>query len=512
MTIKRLVLISTLLVTTYITCNGQVIIIDSKWSDTTIDFKIALHFVGMPKKQNALNTSSLPQECETRKDVYFTIAKLGFGKTKPLNYTKRYNLLNEHYRVEFDDVLQFNKTKFLKKASFDFARFNKTVDFRFSTFLDSVSLRNTEFTSLFTISNTQVVSPIVFNGSQFQESANFENATFRDLVDFSFTPVAKSEILIFRRSNSQTFGELYYPAFQKTVFQKTASFKNSKFYKPVRYAEVSFNGDVNFDYAVFKDNLTFKNVNFTNNVSFYNTQLPDSLALDNIGFQNSKAVIDLRLTKLDSLNSRNKVAHEKCKLFLRKVDFDRILINSDNFELCFDINTKFSDVVYAYERVINKCRELGMKESEEYFAIELKKLKLRNKHPNIYGTLISLTLKYWWNFGYNREKIIMNTIYAFSVVFLCVFFFLPSFLKAYSPKYLELSMPYFSEYKLRNRKSLTRRVNLSFFYTLFLFFNLKISFTELKFSQYPFRSIVILVFNVIGLIHLAYLISLILNK
>ena len=194
-----------------------------------------------------------------------------------------------------------------------------------------------------------------------------------------------------------------------------------------------------------------------------------------------------------------------------KTDVSKIILDANKFELAFDSTVAYDDVISTYQQVIKKCKDLGLEESIKGFDIDLQKIQIKHSYPKI-GSFLILLNEYWWNFGYERTNVFRNIFWAFLVSFFVVYMFLPLFLKAYFPKQLSKADDNLLWIKWYSPKYPLTRFKVSFFYTALIFFSLKIDNAEMKIRQHPLLSFALYVIFVIGIIHVAYLASVVLIR
>ena len=93
------------------------------------------------------------------------------------------------------------------------------------------------------------------------------------------------------------------------------------------FSNLSFYEDADFYGAEFKHTVIFSDVNFYGKSNFVNISLPDTLVLANLQADSTKLSIDITQPRKPAT---------PCKLYLYAIDFNKLIINYEYFDLCFD--------------------------------------------------------------------------------------------------------------------------------------------------------------------------------
>jgi Pentapeptide repeats (9 copies) len=372
-------------------------------------------------------------------------------------------------------------------------------------FKEGVYFKNSQFLKIADFEDCEFSQEAYFFQSKFLEHAYFGHVNFLDEVSFS-------EATFFDNEDGESFSNE--TVFYNSEFKKKAYFERTEFLKTVNFNRSSFWKEVNFDGATFSQNVYFQGANFNKKaifsqatflkeVNFINANLPDTLDFRNAKFTQ---IVRLDLTKLDSLKKRTKNKNIRCKLFLNiETDITKLFIDARKFEICFDKTTLFDEKVAVYQQLLKANKDFGFLDNFQEFDIELQKLQINHSWTTIGPCLIWLS-EYWWNFGYNKNKIYRNTLIAFGISAVLFFLFFPYFIKVYHPTQLNLK-----ELNILNLK-LNERFKTALFYTSMIFFSLKMEHSEINYNKYPWGTLFIYLIFSIGVIHLAYLAGAILNK
>lgn len=487
-----------------------------RWSGKEINFPINTSYNELQIKKNHSHNHhfyyfSLPLEFYSTKEVFFDSQKnLKLGKPELYSIPKLEGE-GEFTRVAFDDTLFFIKTKFLEKVNFSLAKFKNKASFFSSEFYKSTFFWGTEFKDYADFLNTKFYETTNFDGAQFWGTADFSRCVFKNNVSFGTVPAQLISEYNLPKINFLAFTEIKYQEIFSVKFHNGAIFENTDFGGAVFFNSASFLNPTTFSFAVFRNKLIFTECNFKSNVTFFRTQLPETVVLNSVSFDPAIPDILLNRASVDSLRKRFKDTFKRCKIYLKNIDCSKIILDAAKFELAFDSTIVYDEAVGVYEQVIKKCRDMGYEESVKGFDIDLQKMRIKHKKRWYTGIKIWLN-EYWWNFGYEPTKIFRNTFFAFAGSFLLIFFFLPKFAKAYFPHQLNMSRDTAVKLKWNSKQNFYTRFKVAFFYTSLVFFGLKMEHIEVKYREYPGKTIVIYIIFVSGIIHLAYLASVILNK
>ncbi len=285
--------------------------------------------------------------------------------------------------------------------------------------------------------------------SVFDTPATFKNAKFNSTVEFNA---------------SQFFGPVN---FSGTTFKEDAIFLLTTFTYDANFNESHFKSLAMFGRAVFGLKASFHKARFDTTVLFTYSELPDTL---DFSYVTTKKVIDFTYTTKENFS-------EVCKINLLGTDINKIRLRYDRFQLYFPKNTNFEHKLNVYEQLLNKTKKDGYIESYEKLDTEYKYIVYKHKNE----WLKHFFDKYWWDYGYKKERIILNTFILF--LFFCLV------------NTLMINHLINNVYVLQNLKRLSqtimhkgmkrvfRHFTLSVFYTSLIFFGLKFSIEKLKYEE-----------------------------
>lgn len=276
-------------------------------------------------------------------------------------------------------------------------------------------------------------------------------------------------------------------------FMDTAEFGSSNFNQGVKFWDdrtfsSDFKGLVNFDFCTFSVFVSFERIKFEKKTSFYRakfyatpnfewTELPDSLDLSDLWL--AEKLPDISFLH-GSIRSLRNTTGKKCVLFAAGTDLSRIVLPSNLFTLGQSPYSSYDDIALQYEQIIKKCHEVGISDSEKGWTIDYKKFGNFHHYGIVGGWIINFLNEWFWNFGYNKERILFIWL---PFCFLAFFIFNLINLKWIISKVYfdsELGKNFIGEHekefyleKVTLDKSF--KIKYAFFITSVIYFNLKIN-------------------------------------
>ena len=400
----------------------------------------------------------------------------------------------DFYRFQFDSTSNFRRAKFDSITSFYSSVFVSNIDFSESKFYSQVNFYGTQFRSSSDFSFAEFHSKVDFINSEFRYDVTFENTKFDSLADFG-----------------------------AVQFGSSTDFSNSDFKSSVNFGSPL----TGYSYVVgitrFKHFADFSGARFNGDVGFGWTTLPESLDFRFVTHINKE--IDFTVASYFPLGI-------KCRIALTGSDISKIKINYELFQLWFPQETSYEDKISTYEKLLKKFSDDGFLESYKLLDIEYRNFK------NIADGNVALNrfLKYWWNYGYNKEWVLW-----WSLGFLFFFTLINSFfLNHLRSKVYEVKFAFYDEndfekasdkFRLKNSARLLsgRQVLLvpisvflflsnfvafyfinSLIYTSVLFFGLRIDLE--RFKKFSPLTLYVWTIYIVGLFCLAYILNIIIVK
>jgi hypothetical protein len=141
-----------------------------------------------------------------------------------------------------------------------------------------------------------------------------------------------------------------------------------------------------------------------------------------------------------------------------------------NVKLVFDSSDRKDAILNSYKVLLDKFNQEGRNESYKHLDIQYQEYK-DSKFWNFLN-------RNWWNYGYKKNK-----VYLWTLIFLAIFYVLNIFFW----KKIHFAYPIVPDYKIKfiekGLNGYLRKLFLIFFYTIFIFFSLKIDFDKLNYSR-----------------------------
>ena len=207
------------------------------------------------------------------------------------------------------------------------------------------------------------------------------------------------------------FNSLAYADFSYSTFRSNADFSHSIFDAKANFLSVHFNSTVDFSKTKFSSEADFSAATFSTNANFQYAQLPDILWFENVKeIQNE---IDLTYARLDTIK-KIKDNNYKCKIDLFNSDISKIRINYVLFQLWFPADKTFEQRMSTYEKLLKKFKDEGFLESYKLLDIEYQDF-INKQNKNI---TLNWFLKHWWNYGYNKEYVLIWSFCIFILFYL----------------------------------------------------------------------------------------------
>lgn len=352
-----------------------------------------------------------------------------------------------------------------------------------------------------------------FSFSKFYSANNFNGCAFEGWVDFTavdFNTISKTAEQDRNSTTSNTsisfFSSYFksYAQFQGLTCNNPISFGLCLFDSTANFSRSSFNEYASFGGCRFSQNLYFNDADFKNGADFSDIVLPDTLDFYNV---KTEKEIELTTAVLDS--SKN-----VCYINLARSDINRIRLNYNLYKLYFYPNEKENEITSVYQKLLKKFKDEGFEDSYQKLDIEFQKYKYEQSGQ----WFRSWIQEWWWNYGYNKEKVFRNT---FSLLFF--FFFINvligfkwgyNFLikEVYEIQNIETEVDRLEAKYERNKVRLfVAWLPMIFIYTGMLFFILNLNVKHLRFTHKWALMYVLTVF-IVGLACAAYIINFVLDK
>lgn len=232
--------------------------------------------------------------------------------------------------------------------------------------------------------------------------------------------------------------------------------------------------------------------------------LPDTIDLSNVDMSNAEGNIDL---------TNYRPTDKICLINLYGTDVSRIRLDYRNFKLFFlpndDSKEKQDEVIESiFVKLLEGFKNRGMEWSYRMLDVDYREY-LHTRNGSLLGRVANWIDKHWWYYGYDKSKVLWNSLGFFS--FCCLVNML------YWKKWI------FSVYRIDNLEVMARNIGnnwpsllkyLGYFVVMiistgFVFWGIRLEVTKLRFQESIGISIMILIQHVIGIVCLAFIANLI---
>lgn len=399
-------------------------------------------------------------------------------KRPPYNYSAGYyesgylHIRDSCYflRAKFRNS-DFSRTVFEQEAHFGDCRFDRVIGFSYDTFQKKATFNGSTFTDAKSGSfeSARFAKAATFFSTTFEQEANFADAYFADTTHF--------EHAIFKKKSN--FNQIHSQAIMhmaKGQFRDTVSFNAAIFEKVVNFNNAYFRQLVSFDAAHFNDSPSFTDAQFPHIMDFRLVKF-EPITKD------TKLLVDLRTARLDSLRKQRDDPEAKCTLWLDGTDASPFIVPSDRFYITFADTTSYEARYNALETIIKNCRDAGMVESVEYWDVQYR--ELQNIHRlGWWGYVVNWFNYWWWNFGYDRYRILLWWLPGFFGCFLLYNYIRIKTLWTKMYKDPELGSNFREEWEdvNLNFKNRWQRFSFTFFYTAVIYFGFKLRHDSVNYN------------------------------
>jgi hypothetical protein len=334
--------------------------------------------------------------------------------------------------------------------------------------------------------------------SEYLDKTVFGGNTFLKYVGFYMT--AFQDTLIFSQNESCENAE-----FGGLKCFKYAQFEMNEFQGDTKFYSCDFMSKISFDHSTFPKSLTIETTFFKESPSLRIPDLPKKMGLSSIKFGDQDCVLDFRSAELGS----NPGNSDKCQVTISNVDVTKLILPSHLFTVDFWFlrnrelmeyeRSKYEDeITGVYEPIIKTCKDLGMMKSAEEWDIEYK--TQMNKFKKL-GALYTFFQKHWWNFGYNKERILWIWLPSMYLLFCFINFFLINWIVSDVYRDEELGKSFGLQYKKTGK--FFERLSYTLFLTAVIYFNFKLKFDSVNYKNIVGLLFVYTIYS-IGTIHVAF--------
>jgi hypothetical protein len=417
-------------------------------------------------------------------------------------------------------ISQNTKKKIVKLTDTSF-----TTKFDFFDFIDSVPgitkakieyLNKNEdgyrVDSLLWLANKVFQNEAMFAFGIFNNSVTFHNSKFKNGANFNLCTFNEDAI------------------FQNAQFEPLSSLSDPgvKGLEPIQFNDVKFYKELNFISAKFYENLNLSTTSFGTKVDFSGTEFYGSINTLNITLPDTLLFVNTNIIKfpIDLSHAKVKSKSHKCLINLYMADISKVYINYENFKLYFPDSIKmhptpldnhyfkinFEDKCQVYLLLLKQFEDRGLTDSYKYLDIEYREMVYLHEGDK----LLNFIQKHWWNYGYNKELILKNTLLIFFLFVLINY--LVSIFKGYEYLHLNIyEIPNLLESINAKEVELKSKFQFQFYlfvyviiYTSLTFFTFNLNLKSIKYKSL-FGMLFIVFKFVLGLICLSYLANFVLS-
>jgi hypothetical protein len=371
--------------------------------------------------------------------------------------------------------IYFDNCRFDKGAGFYATDFRGVASFSHAIFVDTLELSNAHFNKLVYFDNGIFLKMVAADSADFADSTFFSDAQFENRTTFNGA--------VFRQRVE----------FWSAVFHKNVRFWGSRFNGNAVFKEAVFDSTADFWSAQFSDSASFENAIFRDYASFQSARLPRYLDFSGVRHIEKE---------LDFTDCRPPTPEERCHIRLTNTDISKIRLRYLNvFTLDPDTSTTYEQQGSVYENLLSKLQQDGFSESYKELDIEFKRFQYSHSH-GFFTAFLSIADNWWWNYGYNKERILGWTLGIFLLFLVVTGFKLDHLVNdVYALDFLQ------ERYRLASTANRPRsgKVLYSLMYTATIFFGFTLDTNGLK--PPTIWTIYIFVVYTIGLVCMGFVVN-----
>jgi hypothetical protein len=258
------------------------------------------------------------------------------------------------------------------------------------------------------------------------------------------------------------------------------------------------------------DSLIFSGIELRDEFIIKSTPLPKYIRLNEIVCKNKTGQLDLTQFLMTDSSA-------VCDLSIGKEMPGLIKANYKYFNLIFESATSMYEKERIYTELLNMQRSNYFLDGYEKLDKEYKAFKYLNK-KTVVSRLENWIDKHWWDYGYDKFKVLANSVKLFFVFFVINLLLYKELTKVYHPEKFKSFVERSDnsnlnlQYPIANYlKKYIGQAPVVFLYTAFLFWGVKFDLDELELKK-PFYMTLIIGQYIVGLICLAYIANYIISK
>ncbi len=402
--------------------------------------------------------------------------------------------------AKFGSSADFTDATFDIKAAFMNAQFDHLADFNGANFNAFVELANATFSSQANFKKIRVSSSAHFAGAKFGSQADFSNSIFGTWANFYATNFESRAYF-----NETNFGLKAF--FRRTRFGSSADFRWSKFGGLADFIGAQFGSWADFRNVTFGSRADFKYATFRNEVGFTFATLPDTLYFSDV---KTEGIIDFTTceNRIDSSSSEN-----VCVIFLDRTDISKIRLNYTDFKLAFDEDSiSKKGIANIYENLLKTQTEFP----EGYKKLDIEYKEYKYLQQGLKGRIYNFLDRWWWNYSYDKEKVIYNTLILL-VIFSIINWFIFEYLNLRVYKIDKVWTNYLESKESLKRDGIyfaRRFINIlpySFYYTSLIFFGFKMNTDNINYRNHIGLFYLVFLY-VVGIVDLLFIVNFVITS
>lgn len=249
--------------------------------------------------------------------------------------------------------------------------------------------------------------------------------------------------------------------------------------------------------------VTFFDTHVYASSGIHDSVLPDVLDLERFTLEEDAT--------LDISSNYRPIIRDRCALFINKDLIGKVKIPSSLYKIYFYPNKPFEYKTAFFEALIEHCKKLGMVTSVRDFDIQYK--EAINSHNwnfssvNVFnkqiiflplGEIANFINKHWWNFGYNKPKVLWFWLPFFFLLFSGINYFIIQSLVGSVYRDGEIGKSFGFKHDVED--IMKNRLAYSLFYTGAIYFNVKLKYDGINFANLKGVAYLYLIY-ITGLIH-----------
>jgi hypothetical protein len=160
--------------------------------------------------------------------------------------------------------------------------------------------------------------------------------------------------------------------------------------------------------------LNLDHITVDSAIVFENSEILDSINLNNVTFRNPSILVDLTNLRFGKM---------VCKIKFVHTEPSKLKLNYEYFKLVFPDSTNQSIVEHTYKVLLDKQKEFGYTSGFKKLDVEYRNY-IANRSNSIFVKFQNWLDGYWWNYGYNRERVFKHTFYYICLLTLITFLIL----------------------------------------------------------------------------------------